>query len=115
VINRAGPGAGVSEGAVSLRGWSAHQGAMAGGGRPEPGKGGGSKTGTGVPIETGLMAGSEPVLDPSRVLASIPDDPEVEKADLEARPIVSIPVGSPAKLAVAGLAERVLALCRARD
>ncbi|MDD1661097.1 MAG: AAA family ATPase [Methanomicrobiales archaeon] len=58
------------------------------------------------------VAVSEPVLDPSRILASIPDDPEVERADLGARPIVSIPGGSPAKLAVTGLAERVRSLCR---
>jgi len=54
---------------------------------------------------------SEPVLDPSRILASIPDDPEVEKADLEARPIIAIPEGSQARRAVRGLAERVRSLC----
>ncbi len=60
-------------------------------------------------------AGSEPVLDPARILASIPDDPEVERADLEARPIVTIPVGSPARFAVKGLAERVRSLCPEKD
>ena len=85
----------------------------AGKGRVEEGVAGGGRPGanTGGPFGTH----SDPLLDPSHILANIPDDPEVEKADLEARPIVSIPGGSPAKLAVAGLAERVLALCRARD
>jgi CO dehydrogenase maturation factor len=59
----------------------------------------------------GAAAGSELHLDPSRILASIPDDPEVERADLEARPIVSIPDGSRARQAVKGLAERVRSLC----
>jgi CO dehydrogenase maturation factor len=53
----------------------------------------------------------EPVLDPVRILASIPDDPEVERADLEARPIVSIPDGSPARRAVRDLAVRLRSLC----
>jgi CO dehydrogenase nickel-insertion accessory protein CooC1 len=57
----------------------------------------------------------EPVLDPSRILANIPDDPEVERADLEARPIVSIPAGSPARHGVEGLAGRVLSLCKGMD
>jgi hypothetical protein len=56
-----------------------------------------------------------PALDSSRILASIPDDPEVERADLEARPIVTIPEGSPARLAVKGLAERVRSLCPVKD
>ena len=41
--------------------------------------------------------GVEPVADPKRILAFIPDDPEVERADLDARPIVSIPEGSAAR------------------
>ncbi|MDD1660879.1 MAG: AAA family ATPase, partial [Methanomicrobiales archaeon] len=53
----------------------------------------------------GAAAGSEPLPDPARILASIPDDAEVELADLEARPIVSIPDRSLARLAVKGLAE----------
>ena len=56
-------------------------------------------------------ASSEPSLDPSRILVSVPDDPGVERADLEARPIVSLPDGSPAKQAVRALAERVRSLC----
>jgi len=59
----------------------------------------------------GPAAGSEPVLDPARILASIPDDPEVERADREARPIVSIPDGSPARQAVRGLGERIRSFC----
>ena len=55
--------------------------------------------------------GSYLILDPKRILASIPDDPEVEKADLEARPIISIPKSSPARQVVKGLAERVRSLC----
>ena len=69
---------------------------VAGGARPGTGAGGGS---------------DEPYLDLSRILASVPDDPGVEKADLEARPIVSLPDGSPAKQAVRALAERVRSLC----
>ena len=63
----------------------------------------------------GAAAGSEPLPDPARILASIPDDAEVELADLEARPIVSIPDQSLARLAVKGLAERVCSLCAAKD
>jgi CO dehydrogenase maturation factor len=55
--------------------------------------------------------GAEHVADPRRILASIPEDREVERADLDARPIVSIPVGSPARSAVGNLAERVRSLC----
>jgi CO dehydrogenase maturation factor len=77
--------------------------------RVAAGVAGGARSGAGTEAESG------PVLDPLRILASIPDDPEVERADLEARPIVSIPTGSPARQAVKGLAERVLALCRAKD
>jgi len=53
----------------------------------------------------------EPVLDPARILVSIPDDPEVERADLDARPIISIPEKSPARRAVGDLAEEVRTLC----
>jgi CO dehydrogenase maturation factor len=56
-------------------------------------------------------AESEPVLDHARILASIPDDPEVGRADLEARPIVSIPERSPARIAVSDLAGKVRTLC----
>jgi len=59
----------------------------------------------------GATPGSEPVLDPERILASVPDDPEVERADLEARPIVSLPEGSAARRAVRDLAGRVRSLC----
>jgi len=55
--------------------------------------------------------GVEQVADPKRILASIPDDPEVERADLDARPIISIPEGSAARRAVGNLAERVRSLC----
>jgi CO dehydrogenase maturation factor len=57
------------------------------------------------------VPGEDPVGSPERILASIPDDPEVGRADLDARPIVSIPEGSPARSAVGDLAERVLSLC----
>ncbi|HUK92709.1 MAG TPA: AAA family ATPase [Methanomicrobiales archaeon] len=72
---------------------------------------GSSGNGTGRSSGTGAAPGSEPVLDPGRILASIPDDPEVERADLEARPIVSIPEGSAARCAVRDLAGRVRSLC----
>jgi hypothetical protein len=39
----------------------------------------------------------------------------VERADLEARPIVSIPDGSPARQAVKGLADRILTFCKTGD
>ncbi|MGA2934243.1 MAG: AAA family ATPase [Methanomicrobiales archaeon] len=45
------------------------------------------------------------------ILASIPEDTEVERADLDARPIVSIPEGSAARRAVGNLADRVRSLC----
>jgi CO dehydrogenase maturation factor len=124
VINRAGPGGSVTVGntaraaeagvAGGLRS-EAGKGAgseidrgVAGGARPGPDKGEGSRTGSGIAVDGRR---GEPVLDPSRILATIPDDPEVERADLEARPIVSIPPGSPARLAVEGLMERVRSLC----
>jgi CO dehydrogenase maturation factor len=56
-------------------------------------------------------AGEEPVGNPERILVSIPDDPEVGRADLEARSIVSIPEGSPARIAVRDLAGKVRTLC----
>ena len=77
--------------------------------RVAAGVAGGARSGAGTEAE------SEPVLDPLRILASIPDDPEVERADLEARPIVSIPAGSPARHGVEGLAGRVLSLCKGMD
>jgi CO dehydrogenase maturation factor len=107
VINRAGMAGAVTPMDAA---WAAEEGA-AGGGSSGTGKGAGSGIGAGAGGGTRAVAGSEPVLDPARILASIPDDPEVERADLEARPIVSIPDGSPAKKAVKSLAERVRSLC----
>jgi CO dehydrogenase maturation factor len=104
VINRAGPGGSVTVGNTAR----AAEAGVAGGARPGPDKGEGSRTGSGIAVDGRR---GEPVLDPSRILATIPDDPEVERADLEARPIVSIPPGSPARLAVEGLMERVRSLC----
>jgi CO dehydrogenase maturation factor len=72
---------------------------------------GAGRIGAGGAGRIGAPGGTEPVLDPARILASIPDDPEVERADLDARPIVSIPEGSPVKLAIRGLADRVRSLC----
>jgi CO dehydrogenase maturation factor len=95
VINRAGT-AGEGHGAASA--------GMKGREATGPGRAG-----------TGAAAGSEPVLDPSRILATIPDDPEVERADLEARPIISIPEGSPAGQAVKALAGQVCSLCPLKD
>ena len=114
VINRAG---GLEHVAPGNEPWAAVAGdaspgnvpgvmvaGVAGGARSGTDKGGGSGAG-------GEGRPGEPLLDPSRILASIPDDPEVERADLGARPIVSIPGGSPARQAVAGLAGRVRSLC----
>jgi CO dehydrogenase maturation factor len=118
VINRAGTagaGGGTGAGVVGKippgnAPWAAEAG-VAGGRRSGAGIGGGSGVGTGVAGGGSPAAGSDPLLDPSRILASIPDDPEVEKADLEARPIVSIPGGSPAREAVQGLAGKIRSLC----
>ena len=86
-------------------------GGAAGGDGPESGPWGNSGRDAGISKGIGVARGTETALDPSCILASIPDDPEVERADLEARPIVSLPDGSPAKQAVRGLAERVRSLC----
>jgi CO dehydrogenase maturation factor len=107
VINRAGPGGSVTPGNTAR----AAEAGVAGGARSGTGMGGGPGTGG----EGRSPAVSEPVLDPARILASIPDDPEVERADLEARPIVSIPEASPARHAVSGLVEKVRSLCPVRD
>jgi CO dehydrogenase maturation factor len=104
VFNRAGSAGSATRGNVPR----AAEVGVAGGGSCGPGTGGG-------PGGDNQAPGRESFLDTARILASIPDDPEVERADLEARPIVSIPTGSPARLAVQGLAERVLALCTAKD
>jgi CO dehydrogenase maturation factor len=99
VINRAGPAGGSPP---------PNAGRAA-----EAGMAGGAGSGTG---DGGRSAVSpEPLLDPSRILATIPDDPEVERADLEARPIVSIPDRSPAKQAVRDLAKRARSLCPVKD
>jgi len=103
VINRAGP---VTPGNT---GWAA----VAGVGGGSPGTSTGADSGTDAVGRS--TAPPEPVLDPSRILAAIPDDPEVERADLEARPIVSIPDRSLAKQAVKDLAEQIRSLCRAKD
>jgi CO dehydrogenase maturation factor len=73
---------------------------------------GGVAGGTGARGADRIGAGRrDPDLDPTKILASVPDDPEVERADLEGRPIISIPPGSPAMRAVQVLAERVFSLC----
>ncbi len=54
--------------------------------------------------------GGEPV----PLMAEIPADPAVEEADLEGRPIVTIPDDSPARLAIEALAARILGVARAR-
>jgi CO dehydrogenase maturation factor len=100
--DRSGPGTGAGSGIVA---------GVAGGVRSRTDEEGRSGTGEASRGPDGEGRPVEPVLDPSRILASIPEDPEVERADLEARPIVSIPVGSPARRTVAGLAERVRTLC----
>ena len=54
--------------------------------------------------------GGEPV----PLIAEIPADPAVEEADLEGRPIVTIPEDSPARVGIAVLAERIREMARAR-
>jgi MinD-like ATPase involved in chromosome partitioning or flagellar assembly len=48
-------------------------------------------------------------------MAIIPDDPEVEQADLKALPVSLIPEKSPARTAVRELAGKILALARQRQ
>ena len=48
-------------------------------------------------------------------IAIIPDDAEVEKADLAATPVSRIPVNSPARIAVRSLAEKIRVLAQDRD
>ena len=45
-------------------------------------------------------------------IAILPDDPEVEAADLAATPVSQIPVDSPARIAVRELAEKIRALSK---
>jgi CO dehydrogenase maturation factor len=54
--------------------------------------------------------GGEPV----PLIAEIPVDPAVEQADLEARPIVTTPGDSPARLTILALAERIREMRAAR-
>ncbi len=54
--------------------------------------------------------GGEPV----PLIAEVPVDPAVEEADLEGRPIVTITDDSPARVAIAALAARILGMARAR-
>jgi CO dehydrogenase maturation factor len=111
VINRAEPAGRVTPGNLPRAAEAGVAGGGSSGTRITAGSGSGSRAGGGG----SPAAGSEPLLDPSRILASIPDDPEVERADLDARPIISIPAGSRARLAVEGLVERVRCLCPVKD
>ncbi|NLX49889.1 MAG: AAA family ATPase [Methanospirillum sp.] len=54
--------------------------------------------------------GGEPV----PLIVEVPADPAVEEADLAARPIVSIPDDSPARLAIEALAARIVEMARGR-
>jgi CO dehydrogenase maturation factor len=47
-------------------------------------------------------------------IAIIPDDPAVEQADLMATPVSLIPADSPARMAIAMLAKKIVALARER-
>ena len=62
------------------------------------------KTGT-APVDFG---NEEPI-------AIIPDDPAVERADLEALPVSRIPEESQARVAVGKLAEKIIAMARAKS
>jgi len=48
---------------------------------------------------------------PLPLLGRIPEDPNVQDADLEGRPLVSIPPEAPARQAVADLAGKIRAIC----
>lgn len=48
-------------------------------------------------------------------IAIIPEDPAVETADLAATPVSLIPEDSPARVAVQGLAQKILAMARDRN
>ena len=48
---------------------------------------------------------------PLPLLGRIPEDPAVQDADLQGRPLVSIPPEAPARRAVAELAGKILAIC----
>ena len=52
--------------------------------------------------------------EPAPLIATVPADPAVEEADLEGRPITTIPDESPARRAVTALAERIRELAGAR-
>ena len=45
-------------------------------------------------------------------IAILPDDPEVEAADLAAKPVSQIPADSPARIVVRGLAEKICSLAK---
>ena len=49
---------------------------------------------------------------PLPLLARIPEDPAVQDADLEGRPLVSIPPDAPSRRAVADLSTKILEICR---
>lgn len=48
------------------------------------------------------------------LLAAVPEDPAVSDADLNGKPIVGIPDGSPARIAVEGIAKDLHGICRER-
>ena len=49
------------------------------------------------------------------LLGIVPEDPAVEEADLDARPIAGIPPGSPSRRAVEALAGRIREICSIRS
>ncbi|MDD1660215.1 MAG: AAA family ATPase [Methanomicrobiales archaeon] len=51
---------------------------------------------------------------PVPLLGRIPEDPAVQEADLEGRPLVSLPPEAPSRQAVAVLAGKILAICGGR-
>jgi CO dehydrogenase maturation factor len=52
---------------------------------------------------------------PVPLLGRIPEDPAVQQADLEGRPLISIPPDSPSRQAVAVLATKILEICRTKE
>jgi len=52
---------------------------------------------------------------PLPLLGRIPEDPAVLEADLEGRPLVSIPPDAPSRRAVATLATRILEICKTKE
>ncbi len=58
---------------------------------------------------------AEQVPSAPEIIATIPEDPAVERADIEGIPVGSLPPGSPARVAVEHLAEDIIAQARKKE